>query len=189
MLITEPTTMDKITHYMFISVAIAFAKAAHAGQKRKYTGEPYHSHVLSVHRILLDLYPEATLQMEAAALLHDVVEDTAVTIELVEESFNEEVARLVSWLTDVSTPEDGNRQRRKDLDRRHIELAPAEAQIVKCADVIDNTASIAEHDPSFAKVYLNEVEALLHSMRPTVKDTEIWKFAIYQINRVKDVAA
>lgn len=141
--------------------ALTFATAAHAavGQTRKYTGEPYVVHPIEVSSIVAEV--GGTDVMLAAALLHDVLEDTNVTYELLAEQFGTEVAELVLWLTDVSKPEDGNRSTRKALDRQHSAAAPAEAQTIKVADLISNTRSIVAHDPNFAKVYLEEKRMLL----------------------------
>jgi len=138
-----------------------FATAAHAavGQTRKYTGEPYVVHPVEVAGIVESA--GGSNAMIAAALLHDVLEDTGVTFDLLVEQFGSEVAELVLWLTDVSKPEDGNRSTRKALDRQHSAAAPAEAQTIKVADLISNTRSIVAHDPGFAKVYLEEKRLLL----------------------------
>ena len=144
--------------------ARVFATAAHAavGQKRKYTGEPYVVHPLEVANIVISV--GGTEAMVAAAMLHDVLEDTAVTFDLLEDEFGEEVAQLVLWLTDVSKPEDGNRSTRKALDRQHSAAAPAEAQTIKVADLISNSRTIVEFDPNFAKVYLEEKRQLLEML-------------------------
>ena len=144
--------------------ARVFATAAHAavGQLRKYTHEPYWVHPAEVVSIVQTV--PHTPAMVAAAWLHDVVEDTGVTIETVRAEFGAEVADLVSWLTDVSRPEDGNRAHRKALDRAHTAAAPAEAQTIKLADLISNTRSIMAHDPKFAVTYLEEKRALLAVM-------------------------
>jgi|LauGreDrversion4_2_1035121.scaffolds.fasta_scaffold332240_1 (p)ppGpp synthase/HD superfamily hydrolase len=138
-----------------------FATAAHAavGQTRKYTGEPYVVHPIEVSEIVASV--GGTDAMVAAALLHDVLEDTGVTFDVLEAEFGSEVAELVLWLTDVSKPEDGNRSTRKALDRQHSAAAPAEAQTIKVADLISNTRSIVAHDPGFAKLYLEEKRMLL----------------------------
>jgi (p)ppGpp synthase/HD superfamily hydrolase len=138
-----------------------FATAAHAavGQTRKYTGEPYVVHPIEVSEIVASV--GGTDAMVAAALLHDVLEDTDVTFDVLEAEFGLEVAELVLWLTDVSKPEDGNRSTRKALDRQHSAAAPAEAQTIKVADLISNTRSIVAHDPGFAKLYLEEKRMLL----------------------------
>jgi len=103
-------------------------------------------------------------QVIAAAYLHDVVEDTPVTLEHLREVFGERVSNLVYWLTDKSKPQDGNRRTRKAIDRDHIAAAPSEAQTIKLADIIDNTQSILTHDAAFARVYLFEKALLLDVM-------------------------
>jgi (p)ppGpp synthase/HD superfamily hydrolase len=105
--------------------------------------------------------PGSTPDMVAAAWLHDVVEDTGCTFTDVHMAFGIDIATLVGWLTDVSRPEDGNRATRKAMDRAHTAEAPAEAQTIKLADLISNSRSIMQHDPEFAKVYLEEKRLLL----------------------------
>ena len=142
-----------------------FAHGAHfaVGQLRKYTNEPYIVHPFEVAQIVATV-PDATEEMIAAAWLHDVVEDTGVTLDQVHLLFGAGVAELVFWLTDQSRPEDGNRAARKTIDRAHIAKAPAAAQTVKLADLISNTKSIMEHDPEFAKTYLEEKRLMLEVM-------------------------
>jgi guanosine-3',5'-bis(diphosphate) 3'-pyrophosphohydrolase len=145
-----------------VEKARVFAMAAHASVKqlRKYTNEPYWVHPQEVAKMVSEL-PNASKAMVAAAHLHDVVEDTGVTIEIIESEFGEEVATMVRWLTDVSKPEDGPRWYRKKLDREHTAQAPAEVQSIKLADLISNSRSIMTYDPKFAKVYLEEKRMLL----------------------------
>lgn len=144
-----------------VEKARIFATAAHAAvnQTRKYTGEPYIVHPAEVVRVVSQV--DHTPEMLAAAWLHDVVEDTEVTIITIHTEFGGKVAELVEWLTDVSKPEDGNRKARKAIDRAHIAQAPAEVQTIKLADLISNTKSIIEHDPKFAVTYLEEKRLLL----------------------------
>jgi|TARA_B100001094_G_scaffold87008_1_gene83269 (p)ppGpp synthase/HD superfamily hydrolase len=156
---------------------LKFATLAHIDQKRKYTGDPYIVHPIAVSEIVKTV--EHTDEMVAAALLHDVVEDTDVTIEQVEAKFGYKVAELVGWLTDVSKPEDGNRKTRKALDREHSAQAPAEAQTIKVADLIHNTDSIERHDPSFWKIYKQEKIALLDVL--TKADQTLVRIAQQQI--------
>ena len=147
-----------------VEKARTFATAAHAacGQLRKYTYEPYIVHPAEVASIVRSV--PHTEEMVCAAWLHDVVEDTGVTIEVIRAEFGEKVAELVGWLTDVSRPEQGNRATRKAIDRAHTAMAPAEAQTIKLADLISNTRSIVEHDEKFAKTYLEEKKLLLEVM-------------------------
>ena len=157
-----------------------FATAAHAavGQKRKYSGDDYIVHPQRVAAIVEK--HGGTDEMIAAAWLHDTVEDTDVTLELITKTFGYEIASIVEGLTDVSLPSDGNRAKRKSIDRMHSASASTEAQFVKCADIIDNSWDIAENDLSFAKVYKSEVFLLLNAMTK-VKHTEIWEQAMQSV--------
>ena len=148
-----------------IEKAKIFAVAAHSAikQVRKYTNEPYWVHPQEVADIVASV-PGATENMIAAAHLHDTVEDTGVTIEVIRAEFGIDIAELVNWLTDISKPEDGPRWYRKKMDREHTAQAPAEAMTIKLADLISNSRSIMEHDPKFAKVYLEEKRLLLAVM-------------------------
>ena len=157
-----------------------FATAAHAaiGQKRKYSGDDYIVHPQRVAAIVEK--HGGSDEMIAAAWLHDTVEDTDVTPDLITKMFGDNVADIVEGLTDVSLPEDGNRAKRKSIDRMHSARASTEAQFVKCADIIDNSWDIAENDLSFAKVYKSEVFLLLNAMTK-VKHTEIWEQAMQSV--------
>ena len=141
--------------------AMRFAALAHGRihHLRKYTGEPYIVHPAQVVRIVRTVeHDEAML---CAAWLHDTREDCGVSHQEILVRFGEDVATLVDWLTDISKPSDGNRAHRKAMDREHLARAPARAQTVKLADIIDNTGSIVTHDPAFARVYLSEARDLL----------------------------
>jgi len=85
-----------------VAAAFDFAANAH-GDQRRVSGEPFISHVVEVSRILLQLL-EARLDTTIAcsALLHDVVEDTPVTLEDVEKRFGREVAGLVEGVTKLA---------------------------------------------------------------------------------------
>lgn len=160
----ENFTMDQ-SGMDVVHKAQVYAMAAHAavGQKRKYTGEPYIVHPAEVASIVASV-EGSTPDMVAAAWLHDVVEDTGCTYTDIHMAFGIDIATLVGWLTDVSKPTDGNRAKRKAMDREHTAQAPAEAQTIKLADLISNSRSIMQHDPEFAKTYLEEKRLLLEVM-------------------------
>ena len=80
--------------------AIQFATEAHGDQARKYCGSPYITHPIAVAKIVESV--EHTEEMVVAAILHDVVEDTPVTIDEIETEFGPVVAELVHFLTDIS---------------------------------------------------------------------------------------
>jgi GTP diphosphokinase / guanosine-3',5'-bis(diphosphate) 3'-diphosphatase len=141
--------------------AYYFAQKAHVGQVRKYTGEPYFNHVEQVASYVASYdMPDEVI---AAALLHDVIEDTVYTADDLYHRFPRYVVNMVRLLTD--TPNNiGNRAMRKAADRQRLRFAPREVKIIKCADLIDNTSTIVDHDPTFAKVYLEEKRLLLDLM-------------------------
>lgn len=142
-------------------LAREFATLAHerVGQRRKYTNEPYIVHPAAVVELVRSVpHDEAML---CAAWLHDTVEDCGVGLDEIERVFGLDVATLVAHLTDVSKPSDGNREARKAIDRAHTAQACARAKTIKLADLIDNTHSIVERDPAFAKIYLREKALLL----------------------------
>ena len=151
-----------------IEKAEQFAVQAHGPQKRKYTGDPYIVHPIEVSQIVKTV--PHTNAMIAAAILHDVIEDTEATYDDVAVNFGTVVADLVEELTDVSKPEDGNRAVRKALDRAHLAKASADAQTIKLADIISNTKDIKANDPKFAKVYIPEMKALLEVLDKGDKD-------------------
>jgi (p)ppGpp synthase/HD superfamily hydrolase len=159
-----------------------FATQAHAlvEQKRKYTGEDYIVHPIRVAKIV-EQFGGSDDQI-AAAFLHDVVEDTDVDILDVRMEFGNDIGEIVDGLTDVSQPSDGNRKLRKAMDRAHSADASAEAQFVKCADIIDNSADISANDPNFSKVYKQEMLELLTVM-DKVSDTEIFAQALRSVQK------
>lgn len=142
-----------------VAEAYLFAKEAHKDQKRKYTFVPYITHPLEVMEIVRSV--PHTENMLIAALNHDVIEDCGVEYYELVERFGVEVALLVTFLSDVSKPEDGNRAQRKEIDRQHTAQASPDAKTIKLADLISNSMSICEHDKDFAKVYIKEKELLL----------------------------
>lgn len=151
-----------------------FAINAHQGQKRKYTGEDYIVHPISVSSSVREVYPYS-YELQFAALLHDVLEDTKVTHEqmrtflfktlTIEEA--KTVFKLVVELTDVFTKEaflEFNRKKRKELEAERLSFASLDARFIKTLDMKDNLKSIMVHDPKFAKVFLAEKEHLMKEM-------------------------
>lgn len=168
-----------------IQKAIRLAKRAHKGQYRKYTGEPYIKHPLEVASLVTQNVFEVHENDIVAAILHDVVEDTDVTLQEILEEFGPIVAELVCGLTDVSVPEDGNRKTRKAIDRHHLAKTSAKCQMIKLCDLINNTSSIVEHDKDFAKVYLEEKSKMMKVMRPEVKQSKVYIKALIQLESCK----
>lgn len=145
-----------------IMKAIEFATRAHGKQVRKYSGNPYIVHPIAVARLLFDNLPY-DVEMLAAALLHDTIEDTDTSYATIHMLFGWNVARLVHALTDV--PDKLlNRATRKKYTIRRLETASAAAQEIKLADLVDNVVDIVRWDVKFGKVFVGEMETLVNAL-------------------------
>ena len=170
---------------------LQFAALAHVGQKRKYTGEPYIVHPIAVADKVADI--GGSMEMQAAAYLHDVLEDTDVSVEelsqflfltVADKDSAEDILQMVIDLTDEfekTKYPDLNRKTRKAREAERLSKISADAQTVKYCDLFDNTISITEHDPNFSKVYLKEKAVLLEAMKDG--DAEMREQCIKQIRR------
>jgi hypothetical protein len=144
-----------------IDQARLFATQAHKriDHRRKYSNQPYDVHLKAVADIVETVTDDP--EMIAAAWLHDTIEDTPATFHDIEQAFGENISLLVSELTDVSKPSDGNRAVRKSIDRGHLSKASTKAKTIKLADIIDNCNDICKNDKRFARTYLSEMLLLM----------------------------
>lgn len=164
--------------------AAEFAKKAHAGQIRKYVGEPYVYHPARV-AARVTLLPGATEEMVAAAWLHDTVEDCDVTVDEVREKFGPIVADLVDGLTDKFSKEDRpdlSRADRKELEHARLATTPAAVRNIKLADITDNLYGTDPKD-RFAVRFLEEKEHLLGLFRER-GDLDTW--LLEEVERASD---
>lgn len=166
--------------------AMEFARAAHKGQFRKYKNEEYIEHPKRVAQ-LVKTVPHTT-DMICAAYLHDVVEDTTVSLNEIRQKFGDRVADLVAELTDVFVKKDYphlNRKKRKENEvERQSKMSP-EAKTIKLADVIDNTRDIVLNDLNFARRYVPEMEALIEALQGG--NFKLLMTACYEVTRGKNI--
>ena len=128
--------------------AFRFAEVSHEGQKRM-SGEDYVEHPLAVAGILADLRLDTTTL--EAALLHDTVEDTEVTLEVIEEEFGEEVARIVDGLTKLDRFKFRTREQQQAENVRKMIVAMAgdiRVLLIKLADRLHNMRTLAALPPA-----------------------------------------
>jgi len=176
---TARDLLDDFAHHpsRVVREALELAIAAHDGQTRRYTGEPFVLHPVAVAHVVSE-YERDPLVL-AAALLHDVVEDTDVTAQYLADRFPASVVRMVMSLTNPSGPTDGDRATRKAIDHAYVAQSDPRAQTIKYADVLLNVRSIARHDPAFARdIYLPQKASLIDRLdrghprlRQRVQDT------------------
>lgn len=128
-----------------IMAAASFAAQKHAQQKRKGAlGEPYINHLLEVAELVAASSDVLDTNLVIAALLHDTVEDTGVTLQELENSFGSDVASLVAEVTDdKSLP----KETRKKLQVETAHKKSNRAQTLKIADKISNLRSILTSPP------------------------------------------
>lgn len=126
--------------------ACALAEQAHAGQRR-VSGEPYLQHVLAVANILAGL--RLDYETLAAAVLHDVVEDSAITLAEIERDFGPRIARLVDGVTKMemihSFRADGKKEQRQAETLRKMLLAMVDdvrVVLIKLADRTHNMRTL-----------------------------------------------
>ncbi len=122
--------------------AYEFGNEAHAGQTRK-TGEPYITHPVAVAQELADMHLDA--QAIAAALLHDVVEDTPASLVDIEEQFGLEVAQLVDGVSKLDQIRFQSRAEMQAESFRKMMMAMIEdirVILVKLADRLHNMQTL-----------------------------------------------
>ena len=138
---------DRAEELNLICRAFNFAYQLHEGQYRK-SGEPYIAHPVAVSGLLRDLGGDKA--MIAAGFLHDVVEDTDVTIEEIEERFGAEVRQLVEGVTKLSKFNFSSKTERQAENFRRMFLAMAKdirVIIVKLADRLHNMRTLEHLKP------------------------------------------
>ena len=162
-----------MTHEKILEEVKIFTDQAHGTQMRKYAPDRYIVHPVRVMEMLKNYTSD--ISVLAAALMHDVLEDTPVKREqireflrgLMEPATAEQTVALVEELTDIYTKEAyprNNRRQRKAMEMERMAKTSREAQTIKYADIIDNCKEIVSHDPQFARVFLRECDALLKKM-------------------------
>ena len=140
-LLDKVKTYNEKANFDLIKKAFYYAQEAHGDQLR-VNGEEWMQHPLKTADRLADC--ELSDRLIAAALLHDIVEDTPITIQKVQKSFGREVARLVNGVTKVSAVQyQGAKKFLEKLQRLFILMA-ADPQVIliKLADRLHNLQTL-----------------------------------------------
>ena len=131
---------------VMLARAYAFAAARHGGHRRKgLAQEPYVNHLVEVAELVAEATGGDDPALVAAAVLHDVVEDTRTTAEEVRDGFGEDVAALVLEVTDdKSLP----KAERKRLQVVEAPRKSPRAKVLKLADKISNVKALLVSPPA-----------------------------------------
>jgi myo-inositol-1(or 4)-monophosphatase len=124
--------------------AIEFAVRAHAGTERRGKGFPYIVHPMEAMAIVATMTPDQ--EVLAAAALHDVVEDTDVTVEEIRAAFGDRVASLVACESDIvlaELSEEASWPVRKQAAIDRLAAASHDAKVVALGDKLSNMRAIA----------------------------------------------
>jgi len=126
--------------------ALAFAAHKHRDQRRKDAeASPYINHPIALAEVLAGEGCVTDIQVLAAALLHDTIEDTATTGEELAREFGGRIAGMVAEVTDdLGLP----KAERKRLQIEHAARLSDGAKLVKLADKICNLRDVAERPPA-----------------------------------------
>lgn len=131
-----------------IEKAFHFAKKAHSGVRRR-SGEPYILHPLAVARIVISELGLGSTSI-AAALLHDVVEDTDYTVDDIESNFGPQIASIVEGLTKISGGIFGDKASTQAENFRKLLLSMStdiRVVIIKMADRLHNMRTLSSLRP------------------------------------------
>ncbi len=186
-----------------IQKAYIFSKTAHGNQKR-HSGDPYFSHPLAVAEILIDLkLDQASI---ITALLHDVVEDTDITLSDIEKDFGEEIAKLVDGVTKLGVIESIPSNERVAENFRKLAMAMSEdirVLLVKLADRLHNMRtlyympskekkikiakeSLDIYAPLAGRIGLGSVKEELQELSFEIIDPESRGYIIERLNEIRE---
>lgn len=146
--------------------AAGLAVVAHHGQKRRNNDIPFVSHPIRVAHAVAG-QDNVTADVVAAAFLHDVVEDTAITVEQIDKLFGPDVAHYVESLTNISGREEHKskpRAERKKMDREYLRHTPRWAKVIKLLDRLDNLKEMEADSESFIRLYAEESRLLVEAI-------------------------
>lgn len=138
--------LEKVEQYQpnteLLRRAYVFSAVAHKGQVRK-SGEPYLSHPLEVANILADM--KLDVVCVTVGLLHDVVEDTLATLEVIREQFGDDIAHIVDGVTKIGQIQFASRHEKQAENFRKMLLAMVDdirVILVKLADRLHNMRTL-----------------------------------------------
>jgi GTP pyrophosphokinase len=135
--------------------AVAVATFAHHGQRRKYMDIPYIAHPLRVMRRVAD-YSEDDVDMVCGAVLHDVLEDTEITKQQLDDLFCTYTVDYVVGMTNISKETGKLRAERKKMDCERLAGCSTNIQIIKMFDRLDNLDGLYEAPSKFALLFIQE---------------------------------
>ena len=157
--------MNIISTEDIVGKALSFATNAHTGQYRKYTGEPYVNHPISVCNLVSDFTDDKDIL--AAALLHDTMEDCEVTYEEINNEFGKRVADMVKELT--NDKDEISKKGKVDYMVDKINKMREPCLLIKLCDILNNMSStINVKQATTYKKILDKTKNLVDYYKPLI---------------------
>ena len=128
--------MDKLTH---ITQALSLAAKYHAQQKRKSDNSPYVNHLIECIDLLVRIGRVEDVDELCAAILHDSLEDTAITLSMIREQLGDHILSLVKALTDDKSL---SLAKRREKTIKKLPKMTDSVKRIKLADICSNVSSI-----------------------------------------------
>ncbi|MCP5362357.1 MAG: bifunctional (p)ppGpp synthetase/guanosine-3',5'-bis(diphosphate) 3'-pyrophosphohydrolase [Rickettsiaceae bacterium] len=152
-LLEKLKTLDtrNVLDFELINKAIYWAKKYHGDQKRK-TGEPFYSHPLEV-AYMISEYKLKT-EVIVASILHDIVEDTEVTVRMIQGTFGGRIAEMVDMLT--RDRPDGSKLSVEQVLNNAYHLKDKEVLLIKLFDRLHNIQTIGSMNIDKMEKIINE---------------------------------
>ena len=175
--------------------AYEFAEENHRGQFRK-SGEPYISHPLAVTYTLAKMKADGDTLI--AGLLHDIVEDTSVTLDEVENMFNKDVRILVDGVTKISSLDNTSKKEKKDINTRKIINGLTEDVriiIIKLADRLHNMSTLEfQREEKQKEISIETMEIYVplayhlgaYDIKKELEDLSFFYLNNYKYNQIKE---
>ena len=147
--------------------ALTFARRAHAGQTRRDGVTPYLVHPVTVLCLMRETFGPQRPALEAAALLHDTVEDCGVTADELAGRFDADVAALVVAVTKSPRPAGVDKAAHHAADYARLYApgrCPDEVIVLKASDRLANLSELPPRGDAFTERYLADTQVLIDTM-------------------------
>ena len=152
-LIAKLKSLDttNVLDFNLINKAIYFAKKYHDGQLRK-SGEPFYTHPLEVAYMISDY--NLKTDVITASILHDIIEDTEVTVRMIQNTFGQRIAEMVDRLT--RDRPDGSKLSVGEILNNSYQEKDREVLLIKLFDRLHNMQTLGVKSPEKIKKIADE---------------------------------
>ena len=157
-----------VLDFNLINKAIYFAKKYHDGQLRK-SGEPFYTHPLEVAYMISDY--NLKTDVITASILHDIIEDTEVTVRMIQDTFGQRIAEMVDRLT--RDRPDGSKLSVGEILNNSYQEKDREVLLIKLFDRLHNMQTLGVKSPEKIKKIADETLLIFIALAMYLEVVEI----------------